>query len=135
MTASSNDDWETASESDIEVDAHKEQDNTSEANATIKSKSKVNKPGQDVEHISEVLKDNPNLKFGFVVYRCCAYNDQEKWDRFFKKLRRRTRLNLQDENAEYLYNRIDWCVQEDPELAKCTEAEVRRCVSMYSHPS
>jgi hypothetical protein len=119
------DGWETASDSSGEVDSQSEQEVTSDAN----TKTKANEVGQDVERINEVLQANLKLKFGFVIYRCCAYDDQEKWDRFMKKLRRRTRLNLREENAEHLYDRIDWCVQEDPELAKCSEAKVRRCVS------
>ncbi|KAK7187972.1 hypothetical protein PSPO01_06174 [Paraphaeosphaeria sporulosa] len=126
MAANAEDGWETASDSGEELDSQTEQENTSETDATVTSRPQAKEIGQDVERIDEVLRNKPNLKIGFVIYRCCAYDNQEKWDRFMKKLRRRTRLNLRDENAEHLYERIDWCVQEDVELAECSVAKVRR---------
>ncbi|KAF9734471.1 hypothetical protein PMIN01_07374 [Paraphaeosphaeria minitans] len=126
MAANAEDGWETASDSGVELESQTELENAAGADAIVESKPQAKEIGQDVESIDEVLQSNPNLKFGFVIYRCCAYDDQEKWDRFMKKLRRRTRLNLRDENAEHLYDRIDWCVQEDVELAKCSEAKIRR---------
>lgn len=140
MATQADDGWETASDNDDEVLDQSEDEAASEINpksktetrSTTKSKpkAKADPIGQDVEGINQILQDNPNLKFGFVVYRCCAYSKPEKWDRFMKKLRRRTRLNLRGDNAEHLYDRIDWCVQEDPALETCDEekleADVRR---------
>lgn len=66
----------------------------------------------DLKRIREVLERNPDLRWGFIIFRC-TYDDDEKWDRFLEFLNTRVRLNLQDEGGEELFNRIDWSVQED----------------------
>ena len=49
-----------------------------------------------------------------MIYRC-TYDDEEKWQRFMDHLNTRVRLDLQDEGAEDLFDRIDWAIQEDEE--------------------
>lgn len=68
----------------------------------------------DLTRIREVLEQNADLRWGFVIYRC-TYDDNEKWARFIEFLNTRVRLNLQDEGGENLFERIDWAVQEDRE--------------------
>jgi hypothetical protein len=68
----------------------------------------------DLDSIREVLQRNPNLKWGFVIYRC-TYDDNQKWARFMDHLNTRVRLNLEEDSAGYLDERIDWAVQEDRE--------------------
>ena len=68
----------------------------------------------DLKRIREVLERNADLRWGFVIYRC-TYDDDEKWARFMDFLNTRVRLNLQDEDGENLFERIDWAVQEDRE--------------------
>ncbi|KAF1965433.1 hypothetical protein BU23DRAFT_574885 [Bimuria novae-zelandiae CBS 107.79] len=82
--------------------------------------------GADGLHLKEVLDENPDTKFGFVIYRC-AYDSQEKWDRFVSHLTEQTFLNLREEGAEELFWRIDWCVQKDAKGLKNASVEkVRR---------
>ena len=68
----------------------------------------------DLKRIREVLEWNADLRWGFVIYRC-TYDDDDEWARFMEFLDTRVRLNLQDEDGEDLYERIDWAVQEDRE--------------------
>ncbi|KAI8939243.1 hypothetical protein NX059_005069 [Plenodomus lindquistii] len=80
----------------------------------------------DPEHVREVLQRNPSLKWGFVIYRC-TYEDDEQWNRFMHHLNTRVRLNLEDDGAEELFERIDWDVQENRKvLDGATPGEVRR---------
>ena len=81
----------------------------------------------DLDSIREVLQRNPDLKWGFVIYRC-TYDDDEKWARFMDHVNTRVRLNLEeeDEGAGNLAERIDWDVQEDREaLADAGPSRVR----------
>jgi hypothetical protein len=68
----------------------------------------------DLEHVREVLQRNADLRWGFVVYRCTYDNDAE-WLRFMEHLNTRVRLNLEEDGAGELFDRIDWAVQEDRE--------------------
>jgi hypothetical protein len=68
----------------------------------------------DLDSIRKVLQRNPDLKWGFVIYRC-TYDDDQKWARFMDYLNTRVRLNLEEDSAGYLAKRIDWAVQEDRE--------------------
>lgn len=83
----------------------------------------------DLKRTREVLERNADLRWGFVIYRCCAYNDNEKWARFVESSNTRVRLNLQDEGGEDLFGRIDWAVQEDPELDGAGPAAVRAYIA------
>ena len=66
----------------------------------------------DLKNVREVLQRNPALRWGFVIY-CCTYDDEEKWVRFMNHLNTRVRLNLVEDGSGYLFDRIDWAVQED----------------------
>ncbi|KAJ4989480.1 hypothetical protein SVAN01_05015 [Stagonosporopsis vannaccii] len=66
----------------------------------------------DLEKVREVLQRNADLKWGFVIYRC-TYDNDEDWARFMEHLNTRVRLNLEEDNAGELFERIDWAVQED----------------------
>lgn len=62
----------------------------------------------DLEQVREALQRNADLEWGFVIYRC-TYDNDEDWARFVD-LNTRVRLNLKEENARELLNRIDWAV-------------------------
>ncbi|OSS43557.1 hypothetical protein B5807_11748 [Epicoccum nigrum] len=66
----------------------------------------------DLKDVREVLQRNPGLRWGFVIYRC-TYDDDEKWVRFMNHLNTRVRLNLDEDGSGFLFDRIDWAVQED----------------------
>jgi hypothetical protein len=125
MESDTEEGWETASETDSEESySESTSKSLSKGNANPKSKASI-EVGLDCIDIKEVLEDNPGLKFGFVFYRC-TYSKQADWDRFMKRLNERTRLNLRDEGVEHLFDRIDWCVQDDPELFHASAANVRK---------
>ena len=78
--------------------------------------------------IRATLEDDPQRKWGFVIYRC-TYGDDEAWQRFMAHLNTRTRLTLQNKYKEGdLFPQIDWTVQEDPSLDEASISEVRRYV-------
>lgn len=62
----------------------------------------------DLEQVREALQRNADLEWGFVIYHY-TYNNDEDWARFMD-LNTRVRLNLKEENARELLNRIDWAV-------------------------
>lgn len=62
----------------------------------------------DLEQVREALQRNTDLEWGFVIYHY-TYNNDEDWARFMD-LNTRVRLNLKEENARELLNRIDWAV-------------------------
>ena len=78
----------------------------------------------DGEHIRQDLERNPALKWGFIVYRC-TYGDDDAWAKFMEYLNTRVRLNLIEDDCEDLWDRLDWCVQEDPALDNATSEDVR----------
>lgn len=79
----------------------------------------------DLEHVRDVLEGDEPLRWGFLIYRC-SYDDDEKWQRFMDHLNTRVRLNLREEGAEDLFDRIDWAVQEDEqELEGAPSSTVR----------
>lgn len=68
-------------------------------------------------------------KWGFVVYRCCSYDNNERWVQFMKKLNEFAMYRLgQDEAGEQIKHQLDWDVQEDPALDGCAKEEVRKYV-------
>lgn len=69
----------------------------------------------DLAEVREALHRNPDLKWGFVIYRC-TYEDDAAWARFMEHLNTRVRLNLQEDGAEELFERIDWDVQDDRDV-------------------
>lgn len=83
----------------------------------------------DLARIKQVLEEDPSLRWGFVIYRC-TYGNDKAWDRFMKRLNKRTRLNLEEEGAGHLFERIDWCVQDDVRLSKASASDVRRYVAV-----
>lgn len=110
--------WETASDSETQAGSGVEPGAESEDDENTFS---------DTRNIRKRLEDNPDLRLGFVVYRCCAYKDQTKWDRFMKKLTKRTKLNFEGEKGgRMMAQRIDWCVQEDPTLEGCDDSAIIR---------
>jgi hypothetical protein len=70
--------------------------------------------GKDMVATRELLEEDPAAKWGFVIYRC-TYTDDEEWARFMDYLNTRTRLNLESEGDQDLFERIDWQVQDDRE--------------------
>lgn len=63
----------------------------------------------DLHQVCEVLKRNPHLKWGFVIYRC-TYDSDNEWSRFMNHLNTRVRLNLEEDGAAELFDRLDWTV-------------------------
>lgn len=49
-----------------------------------------------------------------MIYRCTYDNDKD-WARFLKHLNTRAWLNLEEDDAGELFERIDWTVQEERE--------------------
>jgi hypothetical protein len=81
----------------------------------------------ECDRIRRTLDNNPNRKWGFVVYRC-TYGDDAAWERSMDHLNTRTRLELQSDKYDSgdLFPYLDWSVQEDQSLDEAGIAEVRR---------
>jgi hypothetical protein len=77
-----------------------------------------------IERIRRSLDENPESKWGFVIYRT-TYADETEWKRFMDHINTRTRLKLEKEGLGDLFSRIDWCVQEDPALENSRVDQVR----------
>lgn len=67
----------------------------------------------------------PDAKFGFIVYRC-TYDNEPDWAKFMKFLDAHVQWKLEKYGIGDLYSRLDWTVQEDPELEGASEEEIRR---------
>lgn len=80
---------------------------------------------EDVDRMRKILAEDPNIKYGFVVFRC-VYGNDKAWAKFMWHLNERVRRALKEEGAEELFERIDWCVQEHPRLCFADEGNVRR---------
>ncbi|KAJ4354549.1 uncharacterized protein N0V89_006286 [Didymosphaeria variabile] len=70
--------------------------------------------GEDMVSTRRLLEQDPNAKWGFIVYRC-TYERDDQWARFLQYLNTRTRLRLEEQGNGDLFERIDWQVQEDRE--------------------
>jgi hypothetical protein len=79
------------------------------------------------DDVRTALGDEPNRKWGFVIYRC-TYDDDAAWERFMAHLNTRTRLSLESYKDGDLFPRIDWSVQQDPSLDGASVEEVREYV-------
>ena len=79
----------------------------------------------DIAIIREQLNKYLNSKWGFVIYRC-TYQDDAQWKRFMEHLNTRTRRGLEEEGAGDLFDRIDWSVQDNPQLRDASEEQIRR---------
>ena len=69
----------------------------------------------DLAQTRSILKRSPGLKWGFVIYRC-TYESYSDWARFMDLLNTRVRLNLEGESSLDLFDRLDWCVQDDRDV-------------------
>jgi hypothetical protein len=69
----------------------------------------------DLVHLRNILKRNPDLRWGFVIYRC-TYESDSDWAHFMDLLNTRVRLNLEEEGGLDLLDRLDWCVQDDRDV-------------------
>jgi hypothetical protein len=78
----------------------------------------------DLTHVRSVLSRNPNLKWGFIIYRC-TYTSDTQWAAFMSYLNTRVRRNLEAAGAGNLFTRVDWDVQEDRALEGAGVGEVR----------
>ena len=138
MVTDSEDGWETtsevASESETKYDTavkrkrEKALKDLKEAKKETEEPIKPDAPRKmtpDCEQLDARIRDDPDLKFGFRIYRT-TYKSQEKWDRFMFQFKERVRLNFQEYGAAHLYDRMDWCVQDDPALARASPTKVRR---------
>lgn len=81
-----------------------------------------------LNRIRSMLQNNPEAKYGFVVYRC-TYSNNAKWERFMQYLTAQAKSALEVEDATDLFEKLDWNVQEDSGLEGIGVAGVRRQVS------
>jgi hypothetical protein len=70
--------------------------------------------GEDMVRTRRLLEQDPNAKWGFIVYRC-IYESDDEWARFMQYLNTRTRLRLEEDGDGDLFERVDWQVQENRE--------------------
>jgi hypothetical protein len=68
-------------------------------------------------------------KFGFILDRC-TYNGDDKWSRFMSYLNIHTRACLEQASVGELFEKLDWSVQESPELDGASDAAVRKWVEI-----
>lgn len=73
------------------------------------------KPPSPLEELVERVRNNPDAKWGFVIYRC-TYRDDAAWEQFMQRLKLQARLNLEADGAGDIFAHIDWNVQEDPAM-------------------
>jgi hypothetical protein len=69
----------------------------------------------DLAQTRNILKRNQDLRWGFVIYRC-TYESDSDWARFMDLLNTRVRVNLEEESSLDLFDRLDWCVQDDRDV-------------------
>ncbi|KAF2711169.1 hypothetical protein K504DRAFT_466183 [Pleomassaria siparia CBS 279.74] len=85
----------------------------------------------DCQRIIKVLKDDPERKWGFVIYRC-TYGDDAAWERFMTHMKMRTRLNLRRVEDYDIYSRLAWTVIEDPKLDEADDDVVRERFAQWT---
>lgn len=73
------------------------------------------------------LSHDPEMKLGFIVYRC-TYASDDDWNRFMGYLDTTVRATLVKAELEDVLDRLDWNVQEDINLEEASFEEVRRFV-------
>ena len=73
------------------------------------------------------LSNDPEMKLGFIVYRCTYASDND-WNRFMGYLDTTVRATLVKAELEDVLDRLDWNVQEDINLEEASFEEVRRFV-------
>jgi len=76
-----------------------------------------------IDRVRGILEMYPDAKFGFMVYRC-TYDNEENWNRFMEFLNAQAKGTLVEEEAEDLFDRLDWNLQEDQSLDGATMKEV-----------
>ena len=83
-------------------------------------------PENEIDFINHFLDENPSQSWGFTMYRC-SYASSASWTHFLKHLNARTRLNLEEAGDDhgFLFSKLDWRVQEDPELEGASVEQVR----------
>ena len=77
------------------------------------------------ERIRDSLTHSSDLKLGFVVYRC-TYDSQDECNFFMKYLDSTIHVTLREADLGDMVDRLDWNVQEDPDLDDATFDTVRR---------
>ena len=82
----------------------------------------------DIDSIRRQLKNHPEIKLGFVVYRP-TYSDDSRWARFMDHLNTRVRITVENAGDGDVFTHVDWDVQEDPALQDADEETVRRQVT------
>ena len=82
----------------------------------------------DIDSIRRQLKNHPEIKLGFVVYRP-TYSDDSRWARSMDHLNTRVRITLENAGDGDVFTHVDWNVQEDPALQDADEETVRRQVT------
>ena len=73
------------------------------------------------------LSGDPEMKLGFIVYRC-TYASDDDWNRFMEYLDSTVRATLVRAELEDVLDRLDWNVQEDTNLEEASFDDVRRLV-------
>lgn len=77
--------------------------------------------------IRDRLSNDPEMKLGFIVYRC-TYASDDDWNRFMRYLGTTVRATLVKAELGDVLDRLDWNVQEDINLEEASFEEVRRFV-------
>ena len=77
--------------------------------------------------IRDRLSNDPEMKLGFIVYRC-TYASDDDWNRFMRYLGTTVRASLVKAELGDVLDRLDWNVQEDINLEEASFEEVRRFV-------
>lgn len=86
----------------------------------------------DASIICEYLQEYKEGKWGFIIYRTCYYDDQERWNRFMERLKDFPRTNIlsltnnRDGDGTAIIDLLEWNVHEDPAMEGCSFGEVRR---------
>jgi hypothetical protein len=65
--------------------------------------------------------------WGFTIYRCCAYDDNARWEQFMDKLKTiaTTQLDLESDGL-VIKEKLVWDVKEDPALEGASKDEIRQ---------
>jgi hypothetical protein len=78
-----------------------------------------------LDDMRDDLSAFPKRKLGFILYRC-TYSHDEKWSRFMSYHNTHTRARLEEAGVGEFFEKLDWNVQERPELGGASDSAVRK---------
>lgn len=88
----------------------------------------------DAIRICERLQHINQQKWGFYIYHTCYYDNSARWNQFMERLKEFARCKLLNSDLDpegdgaVIINDLEWNVQEDPVMERCSVDEVRRLV-------